>query len=149
MNGRRRGFSTIELLMAVVIVGVLSVIAMPKASALFNAASLQSATQTVATTLAQARAAAIQNGRPSRFVRSGSTVFAVVELPGGVDTVTTPNDLFAHHGVALSGPLVIQFNARGFAEGSTRNERIVVSNSAKSQSVCVKGLSKIAIQDCT
>ncbi|HJU65296.1 MAG TPA: prepilin-type N-terminal cleavage/methylation domain-containing protein, partial [Gemmatimonadaceae bacterium] len=86
MNGRRRGFSTIELLMAVVIVGVLSVIAMPKASALFNAASLQSATQTVATTLAQARAAAIQNGRPSRFVRSGSTVFAVVELPGGVDT---------------------------------------------------------------
>ncbi|HJR63484.1 MAG TPA: GspH/FimT family pseudopilin [Gemmatimonadaceae bacterium] len=148
MYSRRPGFSAIELMMVVVILGVLSVIAMPKVSELSRSASLHSATRTVATTLTQARAAAIQNGRTTRFIRNGSTILVVLDRPGGVDTVATPSDLYAQHGVALSGANVIQFNPRGFAEGSARNDPIVVANSAKSQSVCIKGLSKIAIQDC-
>jgi Tfp pilus assembly protein FimT len=135
--------------MVVVILGVLSVIAMPKLSELSRSASLHSATRAVATTLTQARAAAIQNGRTTRFIRVGSTILVIGDRPGvGVDTVAAPSDLYDQHGVALSGPLVIQFNPRGFAEGSSRNDPIVVSNSTKSQSVCIKGLSKIAIQDC-
>ena len=148
MNARRSGFSATELLMVIVILGVLSAIAMPKVSGLRSSANLHSATRTVATALAQARAAAIQHGRPTRFIRSGSTILVTVDRPGGVDTVAAPSDLYAQQGVALSGPLVIQFNARGFAEGSTRNDPIVLSNSDASQTVCIKGLSKIAIQDC-
>jgi prepilin-type N-terminal cleavage/methylation domain-containing protein len=149
MQSRRGGFTTIELMIVLVIIGVLSVFAVPKMSALSSSANLHSATRTVATMLTQARAAAIQNGRTTRFVRSGSTILVTLDRPGGVDTVAAPSDLFVQHGVALSGPLVIQFNPRGFAEGSTRNERIVVANSTSSQSVCIKGLSKIAIQDCS
>ncbi|HET7583742.1 MAG TPA: GspH/FimT family pseudopilin [Gemmatimonadaceae bacterium] len=149
MRSSRRGFTLAELLIVIVIMGVVSVIALPKATDMMTSLGVRSATQSVAAYLARTRAAAIQTGRTATFVRSGNVVWVRVTRSGGaVDTIGRPRDLAAEHSVTLSGPDTIAYNPRGFAVALPATTAIVVTRDSERDSVCIFGLGKISTTQC-
>lgn len=151
MRSKTSGFTLIELMIVIVLMGILATIALPKLSQRTTALTVQSATQEVASYLAQARATAVSTGQPVWFIRSGDSV--------GVSTTSSSagylksTDLFSAHGVHVSArtnPTVIQFDARGMIPGGVGAALpIVLTKSTARDSVCVLGLGRISVKDCT
>ncbi len=149
MRLNERGFSTLELLIVVVLLGVLASITAPKLSAVGSTLAVHAARQEVAAGLAAARAAAINRGQQVSFVRSGNTVGVFIVSAGTTVTLGQVRDLQALHGVDVQASRnVIRFDARGIAIGLDPVETIVVSRSGTRDSVCVLRLGKVSRTDC-
>jgi prepilin-type N-terminal cleavage/methylation domain-containing protein len=149
MRRTPRGFTLVELMIVISIMGIVSVIAFPKATSMMTSLGVRAATQNVASYLATTRAAAIQTGRTATFVRQGNVIWVrITHSNGVVDTIGAPRDLNAEHGVALSGPDTIAYNARGFAVALSSTAVIVATRDAERDSACVFGLGKISTQQC-
>lgn len=151
MKTQKRGFTLIEILMVIVIMGILSTMALPRLARRGVTLTVRSAKQEVASYLAQARATAIATGRSAWFIRSGNTV--------GVSSTSTTagyvksTDLMTEHGVtvsAASDPTTIEFDARGMIPGGVGGALpIVLSKQSARDSVCVIGLGRISTRDCS
>ena len=145
-----RGFSTVELLIVIVLMGILAAMAAPKLSTVASSLALGAARQEVAAALATARAAAIQNGRPVSFVRSGNTVGVFMDSAGTTVTLGSVRDLGTLHGVEVTASRnVIRYDARGLATGLDPVEAFVVSRGGERDSVCVLRLGKVSTKECT
>lgn len=148
----RRGFTAIELIIVVTIVGVLATVAIPRTRDTYARSQLRSAKQELAVTIVRARATAIQNGRPARFVRQGNVVKVVLESGGQLVPVGTDNDLYKEFGVAVeTAPSEIRFDPRGFAFGITAPsgyQSVRVSRGALGDSVCVTRFGRISRRTC-
>ncbi|MFN2400179.1 MAG: prepilin-type N-terminal cleavage/methylation domain-containing protein [Gemmatimonadaceae bacterium] len=150
MKRKRRGFSIVELVVVIVIIGVLSIIAFPQFNQFLTSVSVKSANQQVAAYLVRARAAAIENGRVARFIRTGNTVLVTVDRPGGPVVIGAAQDLYASHGVTLSATRdTIAYDPRGFAVGLGGRQKVNVYRGTLRDSVCVAGLGKITPSACT
>jgi prepilin-type N-terminal cleavage/methylation domain-containing protein len=143
----RSGFSAIELIVVMTIVGVIATVALPRGRDTYARTQVRSAKQEVAVTLVRARAAAIQNGRAARFVRQGNTVSVVLESAGQLVPVGPANDLGQDYGVSLAmAQNEIRFDPRGFAFGidpAAGYQSIRVSRGALTDSVCVTRFGRI------
>src|SRR5947209_15604540 len=71
---QRHGFTLIEVLMVITIVGVLLGVVVPRYGAISGAMSVHSAKQELASMLAQGRASAIQTDQTVLVVRSANVV---------------------------------------------------------------------------
>src|SRR2546423_5927415 len=98
----RRGFTAIELMMVLTIVGALAVVVLPRASKVIERSELRSAKQEIATIMAVARAAAIQNGRPARIARTSNMLRVSVLSGVAYVPVGGPVDAYAGHKVAIT-----------------------------------------------
>ena len=145
------GFTVIELLTVIAIVGILTTIAIPRLVAEGTKLTVRSATQEVAAYLAQARATAIATGRPAWFIRDGSTVG--VSTTGDTTSYLKATDLQAEHGVTVSAsanPLTVEFDPRGLIPGGVGGTLpIVLTKLNTRDSVCVIGLGRISTKDCS
>lgn len=145
------GFTLVELLIVIVLMGILATIGLPKLSQQSTALTVHSATQEVASYLAQARATAVATGRPIWFVRAGN----VVGVSTTADSVgfLKSTDLGSAHGVSVSSladPTTIEFDARGMIPGGVGAALpIVLSKGNARDSVCVLGLGRISVKDCS
>jgi len=153
MTRTRRGFTLVEILIVIVIMGILATIAMPKLSTLSRRYTVDSAKQDVAAYLAQARAAAIQNGRNGWFIRNGNTIMVALDTSAGAPPApfTQPLDLKLEHGVSVTMPTnpdSIRYDPRGIAVGLGGVVAIVVKKNGIRDSVCVIGLGRISAKDC-
>ena len=137
----RPGLSAIELLAVMAIVGVLATVALPRGRDTYARNQIRSAKQELAVTLVRARATAIQNGRPARFVRQGNVVRVVLESGGQFVTVGPTSDLGRDYGVSVeTAPNEIRFDPRGFAfsiAAAPGHQWVRVSRDALTDSVCV------------
>jgi prepilin-type N-terminal cleavage/methylation domain-containing protein len=152
----RRGFSLIEIMLVVVIVGVLAVTTVPKISQARDQYSVIAARQRVAAAVATARAAAIHGGRESLFIVSGQYISVWTKNPTtGFWQQRIPYQSIgeAHDNVQVeiggSGWHYIWFEPRGltlYRPPSTTVYRLV--GKAKSDSVCVTRLGQILPENC-
>lgn len=141
---KRKGFTLIELMIVVVLVGILTIVTAPSGRRIMVNNAVRSAKQEVAATLAVARASAIHNGRPTRFVKNGNIVHVRLEMGAQYDTVGVPLDMYEHRVTLQMSPDTIRFDPRGFAPGMSGAYQVVrISRGTRRDSVCVTRFGRI------
>lgn len=144
IGSRRNGFSLIELMIVVALVGILTLVTAPTGRRIMVNNAMRSAKQEVAAMLAVARASAIHNGRPTKFVRTSNVVHVRLEMGAQYDTVGVPLDLSEHKVALAMSPDTIRFDPRGFAPGiAGAYQSIRFSRAGRTDSVCVTRFGRI------
>jgi type IV fimbrial biogenesis protein FimT len=146
---RHHGFSLVEMLIAVVLIGIISLIAFPKVSNALAKNNLRSARVTMANMFSTARATAVGTNKRTWLNFTGNNVYVTTSprvnpVAGStLDTVGTVQRLDVVYGVTLTpGAASVAYDPRGFATtGGTLN--FVVAKSGKRDSVRVDGLGRI------
>src|SRR5437879_11984910 len=85
---RRSGFTTIEMVIVVVLIGIIALIGFPKISKTLDKTNVRSARDALGTLAATARAAAIQRGCRAVLHFTVNTVWVTTACPAKVDTVS-------------------------------------------------------------
>jgi prepilin-type N-terminal cleavage/methylation domain-containing protein len=125
--GRRSGFSLVEVLLAVVIVSVLSLMAYPRVNSAMTKSNLRGARTRLTNMFAAARAAATQNSRTGAFVRFNGNTAVVTAAPrrsapvgaNTEDTLGAVVNLNTVYGATLAtnGVTNVAYDPRGMATG--------------------------------
>ncbi|MDF1503411.1 type II secretion system protein [Roseisolibacter sp. H3M3-2] len=156
----RAGFSMVEVLIVIGMVGVLVMIAGPRARAFREGASIRGARMELATAIEAARAAAIQRGRPARVrIRTDSIVVTVdTGAPGAAASgryrVLGPLRLDSEYVVTVTAAdvadSIITFDSRGLANPrlGADGARYVIQRGVRKDSVCVSNLGMILPREC-
>jgi Tfp pilus assembly protein FimT len=147
----RYGFTLVETLVIVVILGLIVLIGFPKVSAAMARSDLQSARTTMINLVATARAAAVQSNRLTwiKFEDSNAYVLARPRLAvgaGDADTVGTVHDLADQYKVAVStgeDPDSIQFDPRGFGTDFGGSTSIILSRGYHYSAITIDGLGRV------
>src|SRR5258708_20748690 len=98
----RSGFTTIEMVIVVVLIGIIAMIGFPKISKTLDKTNVRSARDAVGTLAGTARAAAIQRGCRSVFHFTGNTVWVTTACPTSVSTVSGDLVPYARFGLTMS-----------------------------------------------
>src|SRR5687768_9905767 len=103
----RRGFTLIETLVVIVMAGLMMAIGFPRLRQAMLSTNLRSARNELAAMHSQARAVAVERGRPSAIWITGNTAAVVVQLPAPVgasthDTIGGVHDFMGQFGATLA-----------------------------------------------
>ena len=146
----RAGFSLIETMVVLVIMGIAMAISLPKFAAMRDRMSVRSAKQQFASYLATARAAAIRQGQSGQFHANNNTIWSNVNQPDGSNiNVSRAVSLKTARGVTVtlngSAPSQdsIQFDSRGLSITGGAHTYLFTRNGFK-DSICVSRLGLIA-----
>lgn len=136
----------IELMIAIVVMGIIMAIGAPKLGSMRDNASVRSATQQIGAYVATARAAAIRRGMRANFKTSADTMWIEIQQPGGPEVIAPPIPLAATFNVALTPTDVdsIVFDSRGFAINLNEQLTYIVTRASASDSICVTRLGMIS-----
>ncbi|GAC1650613.1 MAG: hypothetical protein NVS4B3_09690 [Gemmatimonadaceae bacterium] len=151
-TAKRLGFSLIELLMVITIVGIILMMAVPQLNAVGRSASLRSSRDQLGAYLATARATAVQRGTTAQFRRSGNYMYVTANRTATqLDTILQPFPLDAEQHVTITATPAdtVAFNSRGAAVGlGTAGAKFIVARDGWSDSVCVTKLGSILDRSC-
>ncbi len=146
---RKNGFTLVEMMIVVVLIGLVTLIGLPKVASGLAKANLRSSRTTMANMFAKARAVATQQNRRTSVAFNGNNV-VVTAAPrklagvGTVDTIGAVEKLDGLYGVTLATPPVtsVPFDPRGFGTlGGSRT--FVVTRSGYRDSIIVDGLGRV------
>ena len=146
----RDGFTLVETLIVVVLLGLMGLIGFPKISSALVRNDLRGARTTMINLVATARAASVQSNRLTWIKFEGSTAHVLarprltVGGAGDADTVGAVQDLSGLYGVAVAtGVDSIQFDPRGFGSGFGATESITLSRGSYSSVITIDGLGRV------
>lgn len=147
----RSGFTMIEMMVVLSILGILAAIAAPRLRSALANARMRGAKTTLAAALVTARAAAVQHGGNGRFrvesgkawAESGPTATAVIIA----DTIKLSSQ---YNVTATPASLSINFGARGLAvAGPAAGQVIVLTNElGRVDSLCITTLGVLLRRGC-
>jgi prepilin-type N-terminal cleavage/methylation domain-containing protein len=150
--GGAAGFTLVEFIIVVVILGVISTMAYPLIAGARASASLRAARVQFASSLATARAAAVRWGRPAQLKRTGNSIQVRADTSGtGVFVALSPPvALDTQFGVTLSATVdSIVFGPRGLATNlSSSGARFALVRGSIRDSVCLTRLGESAPRGC-
>ncbi len=142
---KRLGFTLVELMIAVVLMGIIAAIGAPKLASIRDKASVRSATQQVGAYVATTRAAAIRRGMRANFKTKGDTMWIEIQQPGAPEVIAPRIPLSATFNVGMTSTTdSIVFDARGFAVNLAGTQKFVVTRSSASDSICVTRLGMVS-----
>jgi prepilin-type N-terminal cleavage/methylation domain-containing protein len=142
----RKGFTLVEMLIVVVIIGGLTLFSIPKFAVLQERSKLTSARQEIEAALVTARAAAIQKGRVAKLhIANNKLSVTVIPVGGGVEQTVLPvMPLDSVYGITMTvTDTLIVFDVRGFASprlaatgmfkliGRTRRDSVCISTTGQ------------------
>lgn len=150
----RAGFSFPELLIVMALMALLYAMSAPKIGALKTGASLRSAKDQLAASVATARAAAVQKGRQSRFIVNGNWIRVEVDTSAtgnmAVIKMIQLDSLYrARVTVRQNVDTILAYDPRGYGRvnsGGTAIYVLTVGN--QSDSVCVSQLGALLKRGC-
>jgi prepilin-type N-terminal cleavage/methylation domain-containing protein len=147
ISSRTRGFTLLELMIGLAIIGLLTLTALPSIVRIGDRAQVKSARTAMVNHLAAARQAAQHGGRLVVFKVSGTRVWSeaeprlVASFSSTRDTVGAVTDLAREFHVSLSSTLdSVVFDPRGFGTGTGR---VRLTRGAARDSVAVTGLGSV------
>ncbi len=139
----RRGFSLIEMLLVVVLIGIVTAIGLPRLRDAKVRSDVRSARVVLVSLYSQARAAAVQTSRTTTLNVSGTSAWITANSPAGgtLDTIGTVRNLSQGYGVALAAtPNQVTIDPLGFGRLGTT---IVLSNAGIVDSIMITGFGRI------
>ena len=125
---RRSGFTTIEMLIVVALIGIIVLIGFPKIRGTLDQTNVRSARDAVSTLAVMARQAAIQRGCTGvlHFASATNTVWVTTSCPTKVDTVSGVQDLNARFKVTLSASRdSVRYDPRGLSMDAVSTNTVV------------------------
>jgi len=135
----------VELMIAVVVMGIIMAIGAPKLNAIRDQAAVRSATQQVGAYVATARAAAIRRGMRANFQTRGDTMWIEIQQPGAPEVIAPRIPLRETFNVSMTSTTdSIVFDARGFAVNLNSTQKFVVTRASVSDSTCVTRLGMVS-----
>ena len=145
---QRRGFTLIEVLMVITIVGILLGVVVPRYGAISGAMSVHSAKQELGSMLAQGRATAIRTDQTVLVVRAGN-VISLLGVNGTGSTIISQQDLGSQFNVTVSASRdTVTYDSRGMVTGNSATLKFVVTNGSTRDSVCLMALGKVTRTGC-
>jgi prepilin-type N-terminal cleavage/methylation domain-containing protein len=144
------GFTFIELMIVVVLLGLLTAATAPSVARGYAGAARRSASREVAATLFRVRGIAIQRSRSARLVRTGNALQVWVDSSGTLVRVGGGRDLGQLYGVTVfpTAGDTLQFDPRGFVIIGSQTPRITLTQGSAVDTVCVLGLGRITTRGC-
>jgi prepilin-type N-terminal cleavage/methylation domain-containing protein len=140
---QRAGFSLIELLIVVVMISLMTLMSLPRFGALRERSKISSASQRLESSIAAARASAIQKGRNAQVIISNNSVIVKVATnsAGGTATVIPAMNYNTEYGVTFSfghaADSLLTYNPRGFLSPTlTYAVKIRLQSTTRSDSIC-------------
>jgi len=135
----------VELMIAVVLMGIIMAIGAPKLGSIRDRASVRSATQQIGAYVATARAAAIRRGMRANFKTRADTMWIEIQQPGTPEIIAPRIPLRETFNVSMTSTTdSIVFDARGFAIYPLATSKFVVSRAAAKDSTCVTRLGMVS-----
>jgi prepilin-type N-terminal cleavage/methylation domain-containing protein len=149
MNSGRNGFTVIETLMVVMILGIVVLIGYPRMSSAMGRANVRGARTTLVNLLAKARTAATQTNRVALLKIDGDNAFVLLRprvLPGAgnADTLGAVEQLGEIYGVTVTATIdSVRFDPRGLGTGFGTGTTFVVSHNGTSETITIDGLGRV------
>jgi prepilin-type N-terminal cleavage/methylation domain-containing protein len=144
----RSGFTLVEALIVVVLLGLIVLIGFPRISAAMVKSDLRSARTTVVNLVATARAASVQTSRRAWIKFEGNSAYVLARPrmavgAGDADTVGPVQNLATQYGVTVAGVDSIQFDPRGFGTNLGDSSSVVLSRNSHTETVTLDGLGRV------
>lgn len=147
MNKSRNGFTLIEILIVMAIMGIVMMFALPKAGNMNDRNKMRSAKDGISAKLSTARAAAIATGRPAKFYLEGNRMRRST-FDGAVETAQRDTVyLDRQFGVqVISSSLSIVFDGRGMT--SNAGNVIKFTRGTLTDSICISPIGLVNRHGC-
>jgi prepilin-type N-terminal cleavage/methylation domain-containing protein len=145
----RRGFTVIEMLLVVIILGIITIIGLPRMREGATKASVRGARTTLINLLARTRIAATENNRISVLKIAGNDAVILLRprrLPGAgnADTLGDVMRLGDAYGVTVTGAMdSVRFDPRGLATGFGTGTTFLLAKNGIGDSVRIDGLGRV------
>lgn len=155
MNRSRRGYTLTEMLIVVSVVGMLTLISMPRFSRLVERNKLTAAREELASAIATARAAAVQKGRTATLFLSGNQMWVTVvtSSSGATSTVVPVRSFSTLYNVTVTPyPAItsVSFDMRGFANPRLSAKGIFrIQGNSKKDSLCITTAGQLMPRSCS
>ena len=146
MSKPRFGFSMVELLIVVVVIGIIVSMSMPSLSRARSRAALSSATARFARTVAVARQAAILRGKRSHFKMTDGLLWVTVDTGATAadSLVIVPpfrlDSSYELSAITPAGVTSIEFDPRGVSTQASQSVFRFIHPSGLKDSLCVSKL---------
>lgn len=151
MGRLRQGFTLTEMLVVVVMVGMMTLITLPKFSGLVERNKLSAAREEMAAAIATARAAAVQKGRTATFKVVGNRMWVTAVSTNGATTTTVlpMKNLGTLYNVSVTATdSAVTYDMRGFARLSSTGIFRIIGTSRR-DSLCITTAGQIMPKGCS
>jgi prepilin-type N-terminal cleavage/methylation domain-containing protein len=144
----QRGFSLIEILTVMIMVGIMVSIAIPRFGFTLSRQDVRGARNLFTTTHAKARASAVSRGRRTAFaIKNGElAILSAHPVTGAVDTVGSVDDLIERFGVTFtvdpSSRVTLVFDGRGLGTEATTTT-VIVSKAGYADTISIAPLGRV------
>ena len=143
------GFTLMEMLLVILILGITMLIGLPRMSAGVTSASVRGARTTLINQLTRARIAATQTNRIALLKITGNDAVILLRprlLPGAgdADTLGAVARLGESYGVTVSGAIdSVRFDPRGMASGFGTSTTFAISRYGTTETIRIDGLGRV------
>jgi prepilin-type N-terminal cleavage/methylation domain-containing protein len=144
-----KGFTVIEMLLVITILGIVALIGLPRMSAGRSSASVRGARTTLVNMLARTRIAAMETSRITLLKIDGNNAVILMRprlLPGAgnADTLGAVAPLGDSYGVSVTATIdSVRFDPRGLATGFGTGTTFLLARNGFTETVRVDGLGRV------